>query len=403
MNVQSGKTLFSAVLAVSILASFAGGFYAGKTERGEVPLEGVKNIDVGQPADVDFSLFWDAWRLIQVKYVNSPDLDFQAMVQGATEGMVESLGDPHTVFLTPGDTRRFLEDVAGTFEGVGMEIGIREEELRVIAPLEGTPAQRAGLRAGDRIVKIDDTFTRDITLDEAVTLIRGPKGAIVTLQILRDDWEEPREFPIERDVVDIPSLQWELRDDSIVYIELFHFSERASGDFRDAARQIANSGAERIVLDVRNNPGGFLETSVDIAGWFLKRGETVVVEDFGDDEKNREYKAKGEARFATYPLVVLINEGSASASEILAGALRDNRGILLIGQKSFGKGSVQELEMLDDDSSLKITVANWLTPKGTLITGEGLEPDILIEMTEEDYEQERDPQLDKAIEVVKNL
>jgi len=219
---------------------------------------------------------------------------------------------------------------------------------------------------------------------------------------LRDDWTEPRDFAIVRDVVDVPSVAWELREGNIAYIELFHFSERAGSDFQKAAGEILNSQAKRIVLDMRDNPGGFLETAVDIAGWFLKRGEIVVIEDFGEDEMSKEYKAKGNARFSSYPIVVLINEGSASASEILAGALKDNRGVLLVGKRSFGKGSVQELEQLDD-SSLKVTVANWLTPKGSLITGKGLEPDIMVEMTEEDYDQERDPQLDKAIEVLKNL
>lgn len=402
MDSQSNKTFSSLLLVFALIVSFAGGFYFGKIETVAPPLEGVRDIAEGQPSAVDFSLFWDAWRVLQEKYVDADALDFQAMVYGAIQGMVESLGDPHTVFLTPGDTKRFLEDVSGSFEGIGIEIGVRERQLRVIAPLEGTPAQKAGLRAGDRIVKIDDTLSADITLDEAVALIRGPKGTAVTLGILRDDWTELRDFAIVRDVVDVPSVAWELREGNIAFIELFQFSERAGSDFQKAAGEILNSQAKRIVLDMRDNPGGFLETSVDIAGWFLKRGEIVVIEDFGEDETQKEYKAKGNARFSSYPIVVLINEGSASASEILAGALKDNRGVLLVGKRSFGKGSVQELEQLDD-SSLKVTVANWLTPKGSLITGKGLEPDIIVEMTEEDYDQERDPQLDKAIEVLKNL
>jgi len=325
------------------------------------------------------------------------------MVFGAISGMVKSLGDPYTVFMNPEDTKRFQDDISGSFEGVGMEIGIRNRNLQVISPLEGTPAKAAGLRPGDLIVRIDDTPARDLTLEEAVSLIRGPRGVDVVLSILRDDWTESREFSITRAVIKIPSLEWEILEGNIAYIQLFHFSEPAARIFGMAANGVLASSADRIILDLRNNPGGFLEVAVTIAGWFLEKDQLVVTEDFGEEGKERTYKAKGSGRLGSYPLVILLNQGSASASEILAGALRDHRGVMIVGEKSFGKGSVQELESLAGDASLKITVANWLTPNGSHITDIGLEPDVKVEMTPEDFEEERDPQFDKALEIVKNL
>jgi carboxyl-terminal processing protease len=381
-------------LVIVILASFGLGVWFG---RSQVVCE------VCPPQDVDFSLFWEAWSKLQEKFVDKEKFNTQEMIYGAISGMVKSLEDPYTIFLKPQDTKRFIEDVKGTFEGVGMEIGIRKGQLQVIAPLEGTPAQKAGLRAGDKIMKVDDKPTADLTIDEAVNLIRGPKGTEVTLTIYREEWGESRDIKIVRGVISIPSLKWELKEDNIAYLKLYHFSEKAAFDFRKAAIEILESPADRIILDLRNNPGGYLEVAQDIAGWFLEKGEIVVIEDFGEGKEQKLYKAQGNAKLLPYPVVVLINQGSASGSEILAGALRDNRQILLIGETSFGKGSVQELEKLKEGSSLKITIARWLTPNGNLITDKGLEPDTKVEMTDEDYNEGRDPQLDKAIEIIKNL
>ena len=380
--------LFFLIVAVSSVF----GFYFGKSQCQICP-----------PSEIDLSLFWEAWNKLQEKFVSPEKLDIQKMIYGAISGMVKSLEDPYTVFLVPDEAKKFLEDVSGQFEGVGMEIGIRKGQLQVIAPLEGTPAQKAGLRPGDKIIKINDTPTADLTVDESVNLIRGPKGTEVTLTIFREEWRKTEEIKIVRDVIEVPSLKWELKDDNIVYIQLYQFSERAGFDFRMAAIEILNSPAEKIILDLRNNPGGYLEVARDISGWFLERGQTVAIEDFGTGAEQKVYKAGGNARFLGYPIVILINQGTASGSEIMAAALRDNRGIKLIGEKSFGKGSVQEFEKLREGASLKITVAKWLTPSGEFITDKGLEPDIKVEMTDQDYEEGRDPQLDKAIEIIKNL
>lgn len=252
-------------------------------------------------------------------------------------------------------------------------------------------------------MKVDGTTTAEMSVDEAVNLIRGPKGTEVTLTIYREEWGEARDIKIVRSVIDVPSNKLEIRDDGIAYLRIYHFSENAAYDFREAAIKILESNSQKIILDLRDNPGGYLEVAQDIAGWFLERGQVVTVEDFGEGKEQNKYLAEGNAKLVSYPVVVLINKGSASGSEILAGALRDDRGVKLIGETSFGKGSVQELEKLRGGSSLKITIAKWLTPNGDLITGKGLEPDVKVELTTEDAVANRDPQLDKAIEILKEL
>jgi carboxyl-terminal processing protease len=381
-------------LTIVIFLTFGFGVWVGNSQ---------KICEICPPQDIDFSLFWESYQKIKEKFVDTDKIDTQEIVYGAISGMVKSLDDPYTVFFPPKDTKRFIEDVQGVFEGVGMEIGIRNSQLQVIAPLEGTPAQKAGLLAGDKILKVDDQSTADITIDEAVNLIRGPRGTDVVLTVYREDWRESKEITITRGVIEIPSLRWELlENDSIAYIKLYQFSQKAAYDFRNTVLDILDVSAKKIIIDLRNNPGGYLEVAQDIAGWFLEKGELVVIEEFGDGAQI-EYKADGNPAFLGYDVVVLINEGSASGSEILAGALRDNRDILLVGEKSFGKGSVQELVNLRGGSSLKVTVAKWLTPKGHLITEVGLEPDVEVKMTSEDYEEGKDPQLDKAIELLKSL
>src|SRR3989338_8643835 len=395
------NTVFIVVI-VGLVLSFGSGFYMGKGQSTPVYLDGVSGIDLGKPAGVDFSLFWDAWRVVQEKFATKEPLNSQNMVYGAISGMLESLDDPYTIFMNPEDSQRFFDDLEGSFEGVGMEIGIRNKALQVISPLEGTPAQRAGVKAGDRIIKIGDMVTDGMSVEKAVSLIRGPKGTSVTLTVFREGWEETKELAIVRDVIVIPSLEWELKGD-VAYIKLFQFSEKAGRDFRKTSQEIIASKAMSIVLDVRNNPGGFLDVAVDIAGWFVERGSVVVTEELKDKSEQRVHQTRGTAGLLSYPVVVLMNEGSASASEILAGALRDDRGILLIGKQSFGKGSDQEIEDLRDKSSMKMTIAKWLTPKGTIIQDVGLKPDIEVEKTPEDEEKGSDPQLDKALEAVKDL
>lgn len=385
-----------------ILLIFGTGFYYGKSQIPTPPPQGIINAELGKPAGTDFSLFWEAWKVLEEKFVDPAKIDYKKMLFGAVSGMANALGDPYTVYLAPSDSKIFKEDVSGEFQGVGMEIGLKNSQLIVIAPLAGTPAERAGLRAGDKIIKVDGVLTQNMATEEAVKIIRGQKGTEVVLTIFREGWQDVKDFKIIREAIEIPSLKWEIKENDIAYIQIYHFSEAARLAFRKAAVDIVNSPAKKIILDLRNNPGGYLEIAQDIAGWFLAKEQIVTIEDFGGKKESEQYKAPGPSLLLSYPTVVLINKGSASASEILAGALRDNRGIKLIGEKSFGKGSVQELKDLQE-GSLKVTIARWLTPQGNLIAEVGLEPDVAVEITEEDLNAGKDPQLDKAIEIIKAM
>lgn len=350
--------------------------------------------------DADMGLFWDSVNLIKEKHFRIDEVSDEDLLYGAIEGVLSALDDPYTTFFNPSDAKKFEEDIQGNFGGIGAEIGIRDNELQIIAPLKGNPAEAAGLKAGDKILKVDDTITSDFTVQEAVKMIRGEVGTEVTLLILRDDWTEAREFKITRDLVIIPTLDSETRDDGIVHFRLYNFSANAPHLFYQESLNALTKGARGVILDLRNNSGGYLDVARDISGWFLDRGEVVVRERFRSGNEDV-LLSSGPAAFAGVSTVVLVNGGSASASEIVAGALRDNRGIKLIGEKTFGKGTVQEIEEMSDGSSLKISVAEWLTPNGTRINGNGLDPDFFVEITDEDAENGRDPQLDKAVEVLK--
>ena len=397
------KSIIIPLLVAIVLGSFTLGFFTGQTTVPSVQkIKSVINQDEGKPNAVDFSLFWDAWHLVEEKYVGRQDLDTQKMLYGAIAGMVKGVGDPYTVFMDPEENRQFMEGMTGEFEGIGAELGMRDNILTVIAPLEGTPAQKAGLKPGDKIVKINDKLTTDLSVDEAVVLIRGPKDTEVSLTVMRDEWSDAREIKIIRGTIKIPVIDFKMVD-NIAQIKLYEFNQNSADEFDKVAQKIVGQrNVKGIVLDMRNNPGGYLDLSVDIAGWLLPSGQVVAIEDYGNGKKDQ-YRTSGNGSLKNIPLVVLINQGSASAAEILAGALRDNRQILLVGEKSFGKGSVQQLQDLLDGSSLKVTVAKWLTPSGKSIQDQGLEPDIKVEMTEQDAQAGRDPQMDKAMEVVKGL
>lgn len=404
---HSRRLLGGGFLPVIVVAVFIAGIAIGRTSASRpvaIP-ENITGAELGRPASVDASVIWDVWQRLEAKYVDQSKIDPQKMVYGAAEGVVRALGDPYSVFMPPQEAKRFQEDVRGSFEGIGAEIGIRKETLTIIAPLEGSPAQRAGLLAGDKILKIDDAITADLTLEEAVSLIRGPHNSAVRLTIARDDVSENKEVTIKRDVIKVPVISWEMKETpkgAVAWIKMHHFSESLLPEFERTVKAVQARRPAGIVLDLRNNPGGFLEVAVDIAGSFLGADQLVVTEAFGDGRR-REYRTSGYAPFRNMPIIVLINEGSASASEILAGALRDHRNIQLVGKRSFGKGSVQELESLPGGASLKITVAKWVTPKGTILSDGGLEPDATVEMTVQDIERNKDPQLDKALELIQQV
>jgi len=398
------KTFIAAIIISLVLGFFGGAEFQKTKEQDGGGLRDLIGRDTGQPESVDFSLFWDAWNLIHKRYVDRSRLNTQEMVFGAIEGMVKTVGDPFTVFLEAKEAKRLQEDISGEFAGVGIEIGMREEVLTVIAPLEDTPADRAGVIAGDKILKIDGDSTAGITLEEAVSKIRGRRGTKVVLTISRkkDGQEETKDFELTRDRIKIPTVKWSKIEPDIGHIRLFSFNQIAKNEFDEALKELKKRGAgKKLILDLRNNPGGLLNLAIDISSYFLEPGELVVIEDFGGQREELKSKPNGFLKDAK--IVILINKGSASASEIVAGALHDNKGVKLIGEKTFGKGSVQQVEELRFKTSLKITVAKWLTPKGRSISDEGIEPDIKVEKTEEDAKNDKDPQLERAIEVIRGL
>ncbi|OGZ46984.1 MAG: hypothetical protein A3J55_00275 [Candidatus Ryanbacteria bacterium RIFCSPHIGHO2_02_FULL_45_17b] len=384
-------------------AGFGVGVYVGYSQRPTIDqVTSLYNKETAKPAEVDFSPFWKAWNLIEEKYVASDGLDRQKMVYGAIGGMVAALDDPYTVFFPPVEKQLFESEIEGKFEGIGAEIGMRKGVLTVISPLTGSPAAGAGLLPGDKIARIDDVITTELTLDEAVRLIRGDKGTVVALTILRSGEDEMRVIKITRDTIHVPILDMEKRDGGVFVIHLYNFSEQSPLEFRKALQEMARSGSNKLILDLRNNPGGFLEASVDIASWFLESGKVVAREAFGDGTE-LQHRSHGYNALSNIPTVILVNNGSASASEILAGALRDHLKTQLIGTKTFGKGSVQELVDVTNTTSLKVTIARWLTPSGISLSENGLDPDIVVEITPEDVEKLQDPQMEKALEIIKGM
>jgi carboxyl-terminal processing protease len=390
---KSKKLLLFLLFIVFGASFFATGFYFGKGEK----------IFIDPSEKIDFSFFGEVYYLLQQNFPEFDSIDNQKMVYGVIEGMISALDDPHTTFFDPERSKIFLEDVSGEFQGVGIEIGIRKGSLQVIAPLKNTPAYQAGLRAGDIILSIDKETTENILIEEAIKKIRGPKGESVVLEIFRDG--EIKEFTIIRDVIKIPSIEWEIIENDIAYIQLYHFHENINRDFSDISREILNSSAKKIILDLRNNPGGFFSASISISSKFINPGEVVVIEtNLTDRGKDNLMKTSGGPPiFLDYPVVVLVNEGTASAAEIVAGALRDQRNIPIVGTNSYGKGSIQRLHDLSDGSMIKITEKYFLTPNGTIIDKEGIKPDVKIEINEKDIEKGVDPQLDEAIKIIKEM
>jgi carboxyl-terminal processing protease len=356
------------------------------------------------PADIDLASFWKAWHALEDDYVPTSASTTlptdEERVWGAIQGLVESYNDPYTVFLPPQEAEEFAEEISGAFEGVGMEVGVRDGVLVVVAPLKNTPAEQAGIRSGDRILAIDGMPAERMPVDEAVSLIRGERGSVVDILVAREGAAEPIEIPITRNVIELPTINYFERPDGVYVIELYNFSGISVQRFREALREFVRSGKEDLILDLRGNPGGYLEASVEMASYFLPAGATVVVEDFSGKRENILHRSRGYNVFAGRPLsmVVLVNGGSASASEILAGALGEHGVATLAGSQTFGKGSVQQLIEIGGGAELKLTVARWLTPQGVSISDGGLTPDLVVERTPEDIQNDRDPQLERAVE-----
>lgn len=382
---------------ILLLSSFVVGYAAGAkgSFNWSQPFQQIKT----SSASADFTLLNDVWGILEKQYVAQP-IDKTNAVYGAIHGLIASLKDPYTVFFSPDETKSFQEEIEGTFEGIGAEIGIKNEQLVIIAPLPSSPAERAGLIAGDQILSIDSVESKTFSLDEAVSHIRGAKGTAVVLLIQRSGEPEPKEISITREAITVQSVTTTYLDDGVAQITLSYFGPNTARDFQSAASEIVVKGSRGVLLDMRNNPGGYLDAAVSVASQFVQNGTPIVIEEAADGTKMTQNAQNGETLLGI-PTVVLIDQGSASGSEIVAGALQDLHVATLVGAKTFGKGSVQQLEELPGGASLKVTIAKWLTPNGRSIHEQGITPDVTVERTEEDYNNDRDPQLDRAREALK--
>ncbi len=402
---MSPKTHFKLYVLPTILAglliagTFSLGVYIGSRHSVSVTVPSLTTSD-GQKVDIDD--FWKAWRILNEKFVGDSVPKDQDKVYGAIAGLAASYKDSYTVFFPPVEAKSFNEQVSGAFEGVGMEVDIKNGVLTVIAPIKDAPADKAGMLPGDHILKIDGKVTLGMAVEDAVRLIKGKKGTTVVLNITRSGKKDPFDVSIVRDKIDIPSLKSEMRKDGTYVISIATFSAPSYIQFREALRKFVETKSDRLIIDLRGNPGGYLEAAVDIASWFLPQGDVVVSEDFGKKHDPIYHRSTGYNIFNDkLKLIILINGGSASASEILSGALHDHGKARLLGEKSFGKGSVQELVPITSDTSLKVTIARWLTPNGTSISHQGIVPDIVVPMTLDDYKNKGDIQMEKAAEILR--
>lgn len=403
-------------LVLIVILAFLLGWQAGHRDL-EIkwaiyrPTVTIKNKVPPEKINLDFQLFWDTWDLLSRSYFDKQAIDAKKLFYGAISGMVAALGDPYTVFLPPEQQKFSKDELNGSFEGVGIQLGFdKNKRLVVMAPLSGTPAQKAGILPQDQIVKIDDKDTTNMTLPEAVNLIRGPKGSEVKLTIFREGDSDTREFDLTRDTIIVKSVEVSFKETEsgkkVAVIKLSRFGERTEEEWNEGVSELLAANAEAVILDLRNNPGGFLEGAVFIGSEFLEGGDVVLQEN--KDKIRAPFKVNRTGRLTKLPLVALINKGSASASEIVAGALQDRKRAQLVGEKSFGKGTIQEAQELAGGTGIHITVAKWLTPNGRWVNDtQGFEPDVKIENEKQSLESEdgtedpvRDLQLEKALELL---
>ena len=372
-NFKNKLVPYSVIAVIVLIAVFYIGFYAGKDRAISTAHYDLNNPDV-VTAD-QFAPFWKAWSILDQKDVNSTSTGSQDKIWGAIQGLASSYNDPYTVFFPPSQAKMFQDDISGNFGGVGMEIGIKNGQLIVVAPLKGSPASIAGVKAGDAILKIGATTTQSLPVDTAVSLIRGPKGSTIAITFLPVGSTAPVVRTIIRDTINIPTLDTETLPGGIFVIKLYSFTSTSPDLFRNALRSFVLSGDHKLILDLRGNPGGYLDAAWDMASYFLPVGKVVVTEDFGTKGAPNVYQSKGYNVFnSNLKMLILVDSGSASASEILAGALSEQGIAKLVGEKTFGKGVVQELVPITADTSLKVTVARWLTPGGHNLSHDGLDP-----------------------------
>lgn len=358
-----------------------------------------------QPQTVDYNLLWDAINTVNTNYIDKSGIDQQQILYGAVKGAVAAVGDPYTTFFTPVDLNNFQTGLKGSFDGIGAEVGEQNGNIVIVAPLDGSPAQKAGLKAKDIIAKVDGASTAGWSVDQAVSKIRGPKGTKVTLTIVRDSKALP-DITITRDVIVVKSVKWEFKTETqngvtkkIAVITINQYGDDTKDLFGQAVNDILRQNVQGIIVDERNNPGGYLQTAVGVASAWVDSGKVVVTEAHSDGSSIK-YNAEGNNRLSGIKTVILINGGSASAAEIFAGALHDYKIAELVGDKSFGKGSVQQLVDLKEGGAVKVTVAKWITPGGINLNHSGLDPDVKVDLSDSDVAAGKDPQMDSAVREV---
>ena len=407
MRLTLPQIRFYSLLLSGLLVAFFAGWWIGQKnisieKDGNTPKITINRSVPKNHENVNFTLFWEIWDRMEHSYFDKTKLDSSKMVYGAIKGMVAAVGDPYTVFLPPEEQKRTQEDLGGQFEGVGIQIGFKGSQLAVIAPLEGSPASKVDIKAGDFIVGIKDKKkniergTLGMSLPEAVEIIRGPAGSPVALVLTRGGKVEPFEVEVTREKIDVPSvvLTYEGKNKEIAYLKLLKFGDQTDNEWNNAISKIKSQKAKALILDLRNNPGGYLNGAVSVTSEFVNKGTAVIQED-GNGVKH-ELVVTGKSRLPDIPLVVLVNKGSASASEIVSGALKDYGRAKIVGDTTFGKGTVQESQEIGT-AGLHITTAGWLTPKGTWINGNGLEPDVKIE---DKPDTDEDEQLQEAVKLL---
>ncbi len=406
------KTLLALFIAVTLLAgAFSGGFIVGHLVPlgGQLPIlsnffpsSSAPNTEQqsGTPSDLQtlFTPFWEAWHIVHEQYVDQP-VDDVALMQGAIRGMMDALGDKQTFYMSPELYKNETSSLQGQYEGIGAYVDTDGEYLTIVSPIAGSPAEAAGLKPGDKVIAIDGVDMTGVAPEQARLKVLGPEGTKVTLTISREGTSEPLQFVITRAQITIHSAEGKMLENGIAYIDINTFGERTTQELRDTLGTLMKQNPQGIIIDLRNNPGGYLNTAVEVASEFIDKG-VILYEQYGNGKRD-EYKALGNGRATDIPIVVLINEGSASASEILAGALQDYGRAKLVGVKSYGKGSVQVWQPLSNDQgAARVTIAKWLTPKERAIDHVGLMPDVFVKMTEKDFSAGLDPQLDAAVKTL---
>lgn len=400
-KVNRGRNALIALAAILLIGgAFRIGYVSGQEGYTFQP-KNFKIINQGeQPKNVDYSLLWRAIDIVSKKYIDRGNIDQEKVLYGAIQGAVSAAGDEYTQFFDPKTLADFKTELQGSFSGIGAEIGKKNNNIVIVAPLEGSPAEGAGILAKDIIIKVNGENVVDLSVDETVSKIRGPEGSEVTLNLYREGKPAAFDVKIVRQKIEIKSVKTsykEVNGKKIGIITLSRFGDDTKDLFDAGVNEVNSKNISGLIVDLRNNPGGYLDTSVEIASDWLEKGKLVVKEEHSEKEATL-FNSNGSNRLGKYKTIVLINGGSASASEILAGALRDNNKATLLGEKSFGKGSVQELVPLSDNMAVKVTIAKWITPGGKNLNHDGLNPDIEVKISEEDIAAEKDPQLNRALE-----